>query len=127
MTFTYTPSTDRGSVRLLIPDRVAEEAIFQDDEIDRFLSLEGGVIKAAAALALETISTDEALVQKVMKTVDVSTDGAALAKALMARASDLRDQASYGSADQASFGWAELVTNDFTWRERMRNEVLRDA
>ncbi len=127
MTFTYDLGTPAGGVRLLIPDRVAEEAVFDDAEISYFLSAEGGNVKGAAALALETISSDEALVQKVMKAGPLTTDGAALAKALMARATELRKQAAVGVGDTSvgAFGWAELVTGPFSRRERLADEVLR--
>ena len=78
MAFTYDPSTSRGRVRLMIPDRRPDEAIFSDVEIDTFLNIEGDSIKRAAALALETIAADEALVQKVMTRLDLSTNGAAI-------------------------------------------------
>ena len=124
MAFTYDPATDRGRVRLMIPDRRADEVIFQDREIDTFLAIEGDSIKRAAALALETIAADEALVQKVMTRLDLSTNGAATAKALMERAQKLRDQAEDEEVVGA-FDWAEMVVDGHTETERLYKEMLR--
>jgi hypothetical protein len=96
MAFTYSLSTDIGKVRLLIPDRVSADAVFNDEEIETFLGVEGDNVKLAAALALETIAADEALVQKVQRTLTEETDGAKLAKALLDRASGLRNQSQQG-------------------------------
>lgn len=133
MAFTYTLATDVGKIRLMIPDRVEAEAIFQDDELETFLALEDGVLKCAAACALETIAADEALVQKVQETEGLKTDGAKTATALLARAKTLREQAAAAAAaaledDGAGyFDIAELVFDPFSARERRRNEALRSG
>lgn len=92
MAFTYNLSDEIGRVRLLIPDNKETGYIFEDEEIDTFLVLESGV-KRSAALALETIASNEAMVLKVIKLLDVQTDGAKLAEALLKRAATLRKQA----------------------------------
>ena len=123
MAFTYEPTTTRGQVRMLIPDIDWQEPIFQDAEIDGYLALEGSDVRLAAALALETLASSQAYVQKVVTVGDVKTDGAALAKELRARAATLRDQAD----QQAAFDWAEMVTTPFAARERYLNQVLRES
>jgi Arc/MetJ family transcription regulator len=105
MPWTYDLTTDVGRTRLLIPDRIPDEAIFSDEELSTFLALEGGP-KRAAALALETIAADEALVQKVIRTLDISTDGSKTAAALMARAESLREQAATEEGQSTgAFDW----------------------
>ena len=122
MTFTYLPaSTDIGKVRLLVPDRVMVSAIFTDEELTEFLSLEGDV-RSAAACALEVIAADQVLILKVMSLLDVSTSGDRVAAALLSRAKLLREQA---DADAIGFDWAEMVTTDFAARERLYNQALR--
>jgi hypothetical protein len=101
---TYDVTTPVGQVRLLINDTAIETPVFHDAEISGFLALEGDVVKQAAALAVETIAGDEALTSKVIRTQDLSTDGAKLATALLAQAKAWRDQA----ADEAD-GYFELV------------------
>jgi len=83
---------NRDKVRLLITDTDREHEIFTNIEIDTFLEIEGSVVKLAAALALETIATNEALTLKVIKLLDLQTDGAKLAEVLMKRAEKLREQ-----------------------------------
>jgi hypothetical protein len=85
--------TSVGQVRLLIADTTEGSFTFTDVEIQAFLNLEGGVVKAAAALALETLASNEALVSKKIRTQDLQTDGPAVAKELRERAVALRDQA----------------------------------
>ena len=130
MAFTYAIGTDRGKVRLLIPDRLASQYMFEDDEIDWFLTAESSVVKKAAALALETMASDEAYVQKVIKLMDLSTNGPAVADALLKRAAVLRAQADAEAEDALGadeFDYAEWVTNDFSGWERLDKEALRSG
>ncbi len=95
MAFTYDPSTTPGVVRLLISDTAVDDPdrqVFTDSEIDVFLVLHANP-KRAAALALDTIAADLAMVLRVIKTQDLSTDGAKTADALRRQAQALRDQA----------------------------------
>ena len=126
MTYTYVLSTDVGKVRLMIPDRIEIGAIFQDAELEAFLEIEGGR-KEAAALAIETIATDEALVQKVMTNQGLSTNGAATAKALMDRAAQLRKQAAAASDEDLDgmFDFGQPVYSPFSARDAIWNEALR--
>lgn len=93
--------------------------ILSDDQITSFLTLEGNDVRLAAAQALDTIAVNEALVQKVIKIMDLSTDGAKTAQALRDRAKSLREQV----AGSGAFGWAEVPVDMFSWREK----ELRDA
>jgi len=125
VTSTYDLATDVGRVRLLIPDRDIDAPVFDDCEIGAFLALEGDV-RSAAALALETIAADQALVLKVMRLLDVQTDGRAVAEALLKRAAILRAQAEEAIGKASGyFDWAEMVVTDFGLRERLINEGLR--
>lgn len=123
MPATYDPSTDAGKVRLLISDVDTDNALFTDEEIATFLSLRQSNVHLAAALGLRTIAGNEAQVQKVIRLLDLDTDGAKLANALRSLASDYEAQA---DAD-ADFGWAPLVTSTPAFRERIWNERLRES
>ena len=128
LTFTFDVSTNAGKVRLLIADTDSEHAIFQDDEIDAFLSLENGSIRLAAAQAIDTIATSEALILKVIRALDLQTDGAKLAEALFKRGRELRAQEESSLADPAgSWAIAEQVWNPWTFEERVINEALREG
>jgi hypothetical protein len=96
-------STDLGKVRLLIPDTDEDNLLLTDDKITAFLGMETGV-KRAAALALETIASNEALVGKVIKTQDLSTDGTRVSAELRARAAQLRRQADDDDTDTGADG-----------------------
>lgn len=124
--FTYDTTTDRGRVRLLIPDATHESYVFEDEEIDAFLSLETDV-RRSAALALETIASSQAMTLKVIRLLDLQTDGASVARSLMTRASALRKQAEDAEAmeEDGGFEVIEMVTNDFGFRSRVNSEYLR--
>lgn len=88
----YDPNSDAGKVRLLINDVDDENRVFEDGEIAAFLALADDAVLLAAALAIETIADNEVLASKVIKTQDLSTDGAKASDALRARAAVLRKQ-----------------------------------
>lgn len=91
-TGTYDVGTPAGLVRMLLND-VAAPFIFDDDEIAAFLTLEHDNVKRAAAQAIDTNADNQALALKVLRTEDLTTDGAKVADALRARAAALRKQA----------------------------------
>ena len=125
--FTYDVTTDRGRVRLLITDRDAAHEIFNDDEIDAFLSMMSNNVLRAAAVALFQIAANEVLVLKVIKLLELQTDGASAAKALRELAKEYQEKADLEEAGDAggSFDYAELVYDDFSYRERLEKEALR--
>lgn len=131
MAFTYDPTTDRGLVRLLIHDTdtaTAANQLFQDAEIDAFLTLEGSVVRRGAAAALESLAANQAMVLKVMRLLDLSVDGAAVARELRMQAQVLRQQAEVDAAASGDgFAVAEMVVDTFTTREHTRNEMLRGS
>lgn len=98
--FTYDLSTADGQVRLLLNDVDEDTFVFSDAEIATFLALEAGSVKRAAAQAIDTNADDQALASKVLRTQDLSTNGAAVADTLRKRAAALRAQAD--DADEES-------------------------
>ncbi|MBB3041218.1 hypothetical protein [Nocardioides soli] len=95
-TYTYVLTEPAGQVRLLLNDIPVGDpatAVFSDAEIDAFLALEGDSVKRAAAQAIDTNATNEALASKVLRTQDLQTDGAKLADAMRKHAAALRAQA----------------------------------
>lgn len=120
MTFTYTPTTTRGQVRLLARDTSTAAHLFEDDEIDAFLSLNDNVVQLAAAMALETVAANEVLIQKRIKLLDVQTDGPAEAEALRKLAASLRQ--SY--EDAGGFDVAEMIVDQFGWVDKVVKSSL---
>lgn len=90
-------STAVGQVRLLIPDveQLGDTPayIFSDHQISAFLSMYSNSIKRAAAQAKLVLATSEALINKVISTYDLKTDGAKLGAELRAQAGALRQEA----------------------------------
>jgi len=127
-TFTYDLTTDIGRIRWRIGDKYANEPIFYDEEIQVALDLEGDNVKRAAAQCLETIAADQVLTLKVIKLLQMSTDGAKVAAELRANAKLLRDQALADETqpqEDATFDIAEQVVDIFSLREKLRKEYQR--
>ena len=95
------------SVRLLIPDLNVDDYALTDPQIANLLSLCQNKVFLAAAMALEIIATDEALVYKIVSTDDLSVNGVSgAAQVLLVRAKQLR-------ADQAQADIAEHPEDSF--------------
>ncbi|AIY17780.1 hypothetical protein GUY44_07125 [Pimelobacter simplex] len=86
-------SSKVGKVRLLINDVDEGNLVFPDDQLEAFLALEHDSVKRAAAQAIDSQATNEALALKVLKDHQVQTDGAKLADAMRRHADSLRKQA----------------------------------
>ena len=96
-------ATTIGQVRLLIPDteqlenptdlELEPQYIFNDSQIQAFLSLYSDSVKRAAAQAKLVLATSETLISKVIRTDDLQTDGAKLGAELRAQAKELQEQA----------------------------------
>lgn len=121
---TYDLSTDIGKVRLNITDTdVAGEHVFSDEEIQAFLD-QGGTVFKATALALMTLATNEALVQKRIRLLDLSTDGPAVAAALNAKA---KEYLALDAEAGEGFSYAEWVVDEFSRREKAIKDAMRDG
>lgn len=94
-------NTSVGQVRLLISDVASSPAdwLLTDEQVNAYLTINGGVIKLAAADALDAIASSETLVSKAIRTQDLATNGPAVAQALRAHAATLRDHAAQADAD----------------------------
>src|SRR5690349_5445867 len=114
MANTYAPDTDAGTVRLLVND-VGAPWVFSDAEINSFLALEGGNVKRAAAQAIDTNATNEVLASKVLRSQDVSTDGAKVADAMRKHAAALREQALLDEEADGEFFDVIDVIGEPTW------------
>jgi len=129
MSFTFDPTTDCGKVRLLIQDDDEAYEFYTDEKIDAFLTMgedcEGNTIFHAAALALESWASNQLMILKVTTHMDISVDGASVAREMRMRAGILRKQAVEATTD-AGFQIAELGLGSFSWIEQTVNEALND-
>ncbi len=128
MAFTYDVSTEVGKVRMLIGDKDDGNIIFQDEEVAAYLTLNDDNVRRAAAEMLETMASSETMVLKVVRLLDISTDGAAVARSLREHAKQLRTEADNADAadDGGAFDYAELNVNAFTARERVWKQAQRN-
>ena len=114
-------STAIGQVRLLVPDTeqldnlanpTADASyLFNDSQIQAFLTLYSNNVKRAAAQAKLVLATSEALINKVVRTADYTTDGAKLGAELRAQAADLRAEA---DKDDSEDSYEEIAIVSFT-------------
>jgi len=113
MPSSYDPngSTAKDQVRLLISDVGGDSGsdwIFADEEIATYLSMRGGSVFRAAATALRTISSNEAMVSKVITFLDIQTNGEAVADALRKGAAELEATADEGADSDFDLAFAEV-------------------
>lgn len=117
-------TTAIGQVRLLIPDTeqlgnpadlsAAVAYLFNDSQVQAFLTLYSSNVKRAAAQAKLVLATSESLINKVIKTGDYTTDGAKLGAELRAQAADLRAEADKDSQED-SYDEFTIVGNTVAW------------
>lgn len=96
-------TTNIGKVRVLVGDLVERvdpefptaeaEYLFADVDIQAYLDLNGDNPKYAAADALDTMATNEAMILKKIRTEKLQTDGPAVANAIRLHAASLRARA----------------------------------
>lgn len=113
--FTYDLTTLVGQTRLLLNDVDQASAVFSDAEIQAFLDLELGSVKRAAAQAIDTNADNEALASKVLTDHQLTTNGAAVANALRARATVLRAQADVDDSKNEDLAVFEFVPYQLPW------------
>jgi hypothetical protein len=134
MTVSYDLATDVGKVRSLIPDRPTlgddsvnpDGIVFSDEELSYYLTLEGDPPRAAAR-ALTVLATDQLLLFRIIKTGQLTVDGAKLSQQLLATAKELRDAAAEIDAAEQGIDYAEMVLDPFSARQRIWNQVERRA
>lgn len=117
-------ATDIEVIRALIPDlQAAPERLFTDAQLQVYLDIDANPVRAAA-LAIEAVATNEALLLKNLTITGAGTlrtDGARVSDALLARARQLRATADEGG----DFEIAELVVNPTTAAQRLYKQAQR--
>lgn len=102
-------------VRLLIPDLDPTTPVFSDDQVNAFYLMEASNVRLAAAQALDTLASNEVMVSKVIRTLDLQTDGSKVSADLRARAASLREQAANYDADGNLFAMDVVDFQPETW------------
>jgi len=125
LTWTYDPTTDLGKMRLLIADTDSSRQIMEDEDLQAFIAISGHYWPGAA-MALDSIATNEVLTQKVLTIMGTSTDGAKVAKELRARAMQLRaDFKNFGPTTELGFATAEMPDGAFSREEMLLKQYMR--
>lgn len=129
MSYTYVLTTPAGMIRLnTFQETDIEDPLFQDEEINALYIQERSSVKRASARLLEIVAAREVFIQKVIKLLALSTNGAAVAAELRAQAQQLREQADTEDAiGTGLFDTAEQVLNDFSLREYLEKAALRGS
>lgn len=115
MTYTYVLTTAIGQIRLLSQDTDTTggdplRRVFTDEELQAYLTMEGDVVKLAAAQACDEKATYLLLVLKDETSGDYTIRASGMAALLQARARELRRQVEEdGSFDIAEIDWEELI------------------
>lgn len=127
-------TTKNGQVRAIIPDIDEQNLIFQTappaetDLINVYLTIEKDNVKRAAAMAIEAIARDEALLLKVIRMGIYEADGAKLANTLLDSARALRQQADADDLrdeEDAGFDIAEQIGTHWQENQYLYNEALK--
>jgi hypothetical protein len=126
VSFTYDLGTSIGRVRLLADDRVEATSALTDEELQACLDLNDARERLAAAQALDLKAANRAWLQRITAE-GVATDGSLIAQALAERAAELRRQEADGVDDaDPGFDIAEMVLDDFGWRQVVFSRALRE-
>lgn len=118
-------STVIGQIRLLVPDveqlanladpTASASFIFTDAQIQAFATLYSNNVKRAAAQAKLVLATSEALINKVIRTADYTTDGAKLGAELRAQAKQLVEEADKDDLADAYDSSFIIVNQTLKW------------
>jgi hypothetical protein len=111
MSFTVDFSTDVGKVRALVADVDPALPFLSDEEIAVFLEMEEDSHYGAASLALLSMATRSALILKKIETLDLKTDGPALARSLRELAKDMQQKAE----EEPCFDMAAIIPDPLQW------------
>jgi hypothetical protein len=132
--YSYDPSTNVGVVRMLIDDRdmtrvslsipmEQRSAIFTDQEINTFISLNAGDTLYAAAQGLTTIAGNRQLLVQSRRIGHTAVNYGSVREDLLAQAMQLVRMSSMKPADAL----AEISYNDFGFRQVLINAQLRKS
>lgn len=127
MTWTYDSTTDVGKVRLRISDTQMTRPVFDDEDIEAFLSMASDSVPLAAAMACETIALNELLCLKVVNLMGaVVTDAASAAKQLNSLAKNLREEHNT-NATSTNPGFVSIeMADDFLQRREKYGKTVEE-
>lgn len=113
-------SDDINLIRTLIPDvddiygDDEDEYLFSDDQIKNFFKVAAGNVIRAAGLAMIAVGNSEAMINKVIRTQDLQTNGAALQREWRESGARLLDLADSETA-QAALDYVDIIDYGDGW------------
>lgn len=143
-TYSFTDAPVLSRVRLLTADTNPDKPLFDDDEVNAALTMEssqnlyvsgmatlGGAapippvqvysVYRAAALLLDALASNKSKLAAIAELLDVHVSAEKAAQELRNTAKEYRAV----EQNNGSFAIAELVYDQFSARERIRNQLLR--
>jgi hypothetical protein len=130
----YTIDDEIGLVRMnAIPSTgvpvviTYKHSLLSDDQIQSMLDLNDDNIRLAAADCLDSIATSQALIQKRIKLLDLTTDGPALADSLRKQAKSLREQVLSPEFQEPSFEIIEQINDTAGYSEKIIKDLMREG
>ena len=120
--YSYDISTNLGKIRALIGDTDATSVLLTDAKISAFLALKSNDLFLTAALALNAIAANKALLAKRKTAGNYSEDLTAIAKECRETAKVYEEMARNVPAEAV----AEQFFTDFSYRDLLVNKHLRD-
>ena len=106
------------AVRTLIPDKEAifdGEYMFSDEDLQDLSLVAGTNLYKVAGLAMLAVGNSEALIEKVIKTQDLSTNGAALQDSWRAAAKVMLDRGDAEDAAANAFDGFQIIDYRQGW------------
>lgn len=116
MTATYDLETNVGKLRLLLQDTDTDDVIFQDEELQVFLSQKGNDLYLAASTVMLALANDKARLAKRKRASKYEHDLTKLANECREQAKVFREEAENIPADD----YAEMGITAFQRRDIMR-------
>lgn len=121
-------ATDIEKMRVLIPDNEMVydgNYLFDEADLNAYIDVANGNVLRAAGYAIMAIATSEALISKVIKTQDLSTNGAAVAEALRKNAERLFDRADKEDDAKDAF-YFDIVDYGYPWSRPELTEFSKE-
>jgi hypothetical protein len=115
-----------GDTRELLPDN-SSGLFMSDGELNALLGMNTNNVTLTAIAALEVMATKHAIIMQQIKTLDLQTNGPAVAKVLLDRAKQLRLDYEKGLEDAGSeFELIEMMLNGRQygdWLKKQYNNI----
>ena len=115
-------------MRVLIPDNEQVfdgDYLFADADLETYIEVAGGNVLRAAGFAIMAIAASEAMISKVIKTQDLSTNGAQVAEALRKNAEALFKRADEEDSAADAF-YMDIIDYGYPWTRPELTEFARE-